>query len=49
MWSLKIIDDIGFPSELCDLNNITIHKYPIVRNKDPNEFINGITQSRTKS
>ncbi|WP_310556717.1 DUF4272 domain-containing protein [Flavobacterium sp.] len=49
MWALKIVDDLGFPNQLCDLNNIPSSKYPINGNIDPNIFINSITEIRTKS
>ncbi|UII19615.1 DUF4272 domain-containing protein [Fulvivirga ligni] len=49
MWSLKIVDDLGYPNQMCDLNNITAEKYPIGQNKDPNDFIESITESRTKA
>jgi hypothetical protein len=49
MWSLNAVDDLGFPNELCDLNNIPFEKYPIGQDKDPNVFINSISKSRTKS
>lgn len=49
LWSLKLVLDLGFPNELCDLKNIPSDKYPIRQDKDPNEFINEISESRTKS
>ncbi len=48
MWALKIVDEIAFPNELVDLNKIPFEKYPIGADKDPNEFINSINQSRSK-
>ncbi len=49
MWALKIVDDLGYPNKLCDLNNIPFEKYPIGQDKDPNIFINSITESRSKT
>ncbi len=49
MWSLKIIDDLGFPNKMADLNNIPMEKYPIGENKDPNDFINTQHTIRNKS
>ena len=48
MWALNKVSDLGFPDELCSLNNIPPHEYPIGQGKDPNNFINAITNSRTK-
>ena len=49
MWSLKIVDDIGFPNHMCDLNEIPPKNYPIAQNKDPNDFINKMTEIRPKT
>jgi hypothetical protein len=49
MWSLKVVNDLGFPNELCSLRNISADEYPIGQGKNPNKFINRITESRTKS
>ncbi|WP_179006541.1 DUF4272 domain-containing protein [Winogradskyella forsetii] len=49
MWALKIVDDLGFPNEMADLNNIPLKKYPIGKDKDPNDFINAQKTVRTKS
>lgn len=49
IWSLKIVDDLGYPNQMCDLNNIPAEKYPIGQDKDPNDFIKSITESRTKT
>jgi hypothetical protein len=48
MWALNKVSDLGFPDELCSLNAIAPHDYPIGQGKDPNNFINAITSSRTK-
>ncbi len=49
MWALNVVNDLGFPNELCDLNTIPFEKYPIGKDKDPNVFINSISESRIKS
>lgn len=49
MWALKIVDDLGTPNKLCDLNDIPFEKYPIGKDKDPNEFINSVKDLRSKS
>jgi len=49
MWSLKIVDSLGFPNELCDLNSIPADIYPIGEGKDPNDFINEFNEIRSKS
>ena len=48
MWAIKIVDTLGFPNQLCDLNDIPLDKYPIAKGKDPNDFINNITDIRSK-
>lgn len=48
MWALNKVSDLGFPDELCSLSNIAPHDYPIGQGKDPNNFINAISSSRTK-
>ncbi len=49
MWSLGAIDELLFPDKMCDLNSIPGERYPIGPNKDPNEFINRVVNSRTKT
>ena len=49
MWALKMVDDLGFPDTLCDLNSIPENKYPIGIDKDPNDFIHAMKESRTLS
>ncbi|WP_199912771.1 DUF4272 domain-containing protein [Aquimarina aquimarini] len=48
MWALAIIENLGFPDHLADLNKIPSEKYPIGEGKDPNLFINAINTSRSK-
>lgn len=48
LWALNVIDDLGFPNEMCDLNAIPIEHYPIKPDEDPNLFINATKTSRTK-
>lgn len=49
MWALKIVDDLGFPDTLANLNDIPFDKYPIDKDKDPNDFINAQNNVRDKS
>jgi len=45
LWALKAHDDLGKPSDLCDLGNIAKEKYPLT---NPTEFISNTTESRSK-
>lgn len=49
MWALKVVPELDFPTETCDLNQIDIKNYPLVKDKDPNDFINRFSETRTKS
>lgn len=49
MWALKVVDRLGPPDQMCDLNKISSNDYPIGQDKDPNVFISKHNQSRTKS
>lgn len=49
MWALKKVEDLGAPDQLCNLDNIPPPVYPVGPNKDPNEFINSIQETRTKA
>ena len=49
MWALNIVDNLGFPNEMADLNNIPIENYPIGNDKDPNDFINAHKNIRTRA
>ena len=48
MWALKKIDAMNFPSDMCNLNDISPEDYPVGGGKDPNDFINSMKASRTK-
>ncbi|KRD11739.1 hypothetical protein ASE21_08565 [Flavobacterium sp. Root901] len=48
MWALNKVGDLGFPDELCSLNDIADEDYPVSPEKDPNDFINSITETRNK-
>jgi hypothetical protein len=48
MWALNKVNELGFPDTLCDLGNISQEDYPVGPSKDPNDFINSVTNSRTK-
>jgi hypothetical protein len=49
MWALKKIDRLGFPDELGNLENIPPEDYPIGIDKDPNDFIDSVKETRTKA
>ncbi len=49
IWSLNKLDNLGFPNELCNLQNIPSEHYPVGQSKDPNSFINSIDSIRSKS
>ena len=49
MWALNIVEDLGFPNEMADLNTIPFEKYPIGNGKKPLDFINTQFQIRTKA
>ena len=48
LWSLHIIEDLEFPKDMCDLNQIPLEKYPVQSGIDPNTFINATETSRSK-
>ncbi len=48
MWAVKRVDDLYFPDKLCSLDNIPYEEYPVGPEKDPNDFINIISESRSK-
>ena len=48
MWALGQVDNLEFPDTMCDLADIPQDRYPIVPNKDPNDFIKTMITSRTK-
>jgi hypothetical protein len=49
MWALKKVPDLGFPDDMCSLNNIPPDEYPVGGDKDPNYFINSITEAKSTS
>lgn len=49
LWALKVVDEIGSPAEMCDLNKVNQNTYPIGQDKDPNLFIDRIESSRSKT
>lgn len=49
MFALNKIDDLGFPNELCSLNDIPADDYPVNPDKDPNDFINSVSEARSKA
>jgi hypothetical protein len=48
MWAINKVSDLGFPDQLCSLNDIPEKDYPVSPDKDPNDFINSITETRDK-
>jgi hypothetical protein len=48
LWALQKVDNLPFPDELCNLGNIPPEQYPLAAGKDPNDFINSITSTRSK-
>ena len=48
-WALNKINELGPPANLCELDSIPAENYPVGKNKDPNEFINSINDTRPKS
>jgi hypothetical protein len=49
LWALKGIDDLGFPDEMCDLNQIPSDRYPVSPEKDPKGFISRMKEMRSKT
>ena len=49
MWALKIVDNLGYPNQMCDLNDIPAERYPVEQDKAPNSFIKSVTALRTKT
>jgi hypothetical protein len=48
LWALYMINELGFPDQLCDLSQVPEGQYPIVINRDPNEFIKSAQRFRSK-
>ncbi len=48
MWALNKVESLGFPDTLCNLGNISPENYPIGKDKNPNEFIDSVKNSRPK-
>jgi len=49
LWALKKIDSLGFPDQLCNLDNLPAGSYPIGKEKIPGDFINAATTVRSKA
>ncbi|KAF2512540.1 DUF4272 domain-containing protein [Flavobacterium foetidum] len=49
MFALNKIENLGFPDELCSLNDIPEEEYPVGPDKDPNDFINAAFNARSKT
>lgn len=47
-WALKKVDALDFPNEFCSLENISAENYPVGKDKDPYEFINAVSEVRSK-
>lgn len=48
LWALKKVDKLGWPNEPCNLSDIPPENYPVAQNKNPNQFIDSITDLRSK-
>jgi hypothetical protein len=49
MWALNKVENLDFPNEFCNLENINSDDYPVGKDKDPFDFINSIVSTRSKS
>jgi len=49
MWALKKVENLDFPDVFCNLENISPEDYPVGPDKDPNDFIDAIVSTRSKS
>ena len=49
MFALNKIKDLGFPDKLCSLNDIPAEEYPVAPDRDPNDFINSVFETKSKS
>ncbi len=47
MWALGKVPELGFPDQLCQLNDIDPADYPAGPDKDPNDFIQAAQSSRS--
>lgn len=47
-WALKKVENLDFPNEFCNLENISAENYPVGKDKDPFEFINAVNEVRSK-
>ena len=47
-WALKKVETLDFPSEFCNLENISAENYPVGKDKDPFDFINAVNEVRSK-
>ncbi len=48
MWALNRVENLGFPNDPCNLENIAAENYPVGQNKNPNDFINTVS-TRSKN
>ena len=49
MWAMNVVDELGFPDTMCDLNHIASENYPVEGYQNPLEFIAEQNSSRYKS
>lgn len=49
MWALGKVDDLGIANEPCDMSVVGEDNYPIGEDKDPNDFIDSISATRSKA
>ncbi len=47
LWALGKVPELGFPDQLCQLNDIAPADYPVGPDKDPNDFIQAVQSSRS--
>lgn len=47
MWALNKVPELGFPDQLCQLNDIASADYPVGPDKDPNTFIQSVQNIRS--
>lgn len=49
LWALNVVDDLGFPNQMADLNKVPAHDYPVVSGVPPTEFFERDLSLRSKA
>lgn len=49
LWAINKVGHLPFPSTLCNLGDIPAGNYPVRSDKDPNDFINSVTVTRSRA